>query len=515
MVSFFFLVAFLCCSAGCTKLHSSAPVILPEHWPTEGWRTATPESQGFDSGALARALDSIQEQRLAVHSLSIIRHGRLILDAYFYPFSNNTRHDVASVTKSITSSLVGIAIDQGQIGGVDRPVLDFFPERTPADLDEDKKAITIENLLSMSSGLNCGYAPKGASARQREAALLAMRESGDWVQFVLDIPMAAMPGTEFAYCSGNTHLLSAIISRATGSSTLDFARQRLFEPLGIRDVFWPADPQGITHGWGDLQMHPRDMAKIGYLYLNKGWWDGRLILSTEWVERSTQKQIADPVSGRGYGYGWWLFPGKFSGLYEAAGRGGQFITVWPEKDLLLVITAGGFDRDKLAPLLLAALKSDELLPENPDDCKQLQERIEAVTKPPLSKPVPPLPATARSISGKTWQMDASSLGIKELSLSFDGNGEARFGVVLPEGRFTLPVGLDGVYRMSPSGPSGLPVALKGFWQADNEFVLEFNEVGRINNFTIRMMFQEDTVAARITEGTGLFDLELNGKARVE
>jgi len=207
----------------------------------------------------------------------------VVVDAYFYPYDGQTVHDVASVTKSVMTTLIGIAADQGKLE-LDQPLVSFFPGRTIANRDAGKEHITVRHLASMSSGLDC-------TADYDEATLREMQASSDWVQFTLDRPMIDEPGSRFVYCSPGMHLLSAILQQATGMTALDFARQNLFEPLGIHDVIWPADPQGVTHGWGDLYMHPHDMAKLGYLWLNHGQWGGRQIVSRAWVEDSAKVQI--------------------------------------------------------------------------------------------------------------------------------------------------------------------------------------------------------------------------------
>ena len=163
------------------------------------------------------------------------------------------------------SILIGIAVDNGFIKNVDQPILDFAPEVTPAKLNADKRAITIEHLLMMAPGLQCQD-----SSRYGWRGLSEMRRSADWTQFMLDLPMAEPPGTRFEYCNGASFLLSAIIQRATGMNALEFAKEHLFNYLGTDDLNWPANPQGITIGWADLELTPRDMAKIGYMMLKRG-----------------------------------------------------------------------------------------------------------------------------------------------------------------------------------------------------------------------------------------------------
>ena len=204
---------------------------------------STPEEQGMSSTTLAAGVDYLLANRetYRIHSVVVIRDDRVVLDARFYPYSREWRHDLASVTKSVTSTLIGIAIDQGLIAGVNARVLDFFPDHTIANLDGRKRRMRLKHLLSMRSGFEC-------DPTNSEATLTEMTGSPDWVQFTLDLPMAEEPGETRVYCSPNVHLLSAILERATGMSTLAFAEQVLFKPLGISDVMWLTDPQGVHRG---------------------------------------------------------------------------------------------------------------------------------------------------------------------------------------------------------------------------------------------------------------------------
>jgi CubicO group peptidase (beta-lactamase class C family) len=475
------------------------------YWPTEGWQTSTPEQQGLDSEKLAEALDYIREEDVNIHSLLIIRNGYVVTDAYFYPFAEGTVHDIASVTKSFTATLIGIAISEGNISDVEQPVLEFFPQRTVENVDANKDSMTLEDLLTMRSGFECVNEPS-------EVTLSRMQESPDWIQFTLDLPMAEEPGTRFVYCSSSSHLLSGIIRETTGMNESNYAQERLFEPLGISDTIWPSDPQGNNHGWGDLHLAPRDMAKLGYLYLNGGVWDGKQVVSAEWVAESTREQVS-LGEVEGYGYQWWV-PGSLSGLYEARGRGGQRIIIWPEKDIIVVTTGGGFEPGELAPFILEALQSDDALPENPEAYQQLQEKIEAAAKAPDQEPEPvqPLPEIAKEIEGKTYILDPNPVDIQSLSLTFDEErGEALLTLSFPEEQDReYLLGLDNVSRIF-SGSFGLAAAAKGSWESDNVFVIHLDEVGNINQWRISLTFEADRVDVQMQEMTGLGSSEFGGR----
>jgi CubicO group peptidase (beta-lactamase class C family) len=204
--------------------------------PDDEWPTASPEQQGFDSTEIAAVVEEIDSKELPVDSLQVVRNGVLILDAYFYPYLGDRPHDLASVTKSVTSTLVGIAIDQGLLT-LDQNLIASFSELVPVPPTDGKEDIELSHLLTMTSGLDCGRSPG-------EQELNAMLGSDNFVEYALGISMAVPPGGEFAYCSPGTHLMSAMLADAADSSTLEFAQQNLFGPLGITELVWPTDPQG-------------------------------------------------------------------------------------------------------------------------------------------------------------------------------------------------------------------------------------------------------------------------------
>lgn len=268
------------------------------------------------------------------HSLLVYHDGEILTENYFEPFDATQVHYQYSVTKSITSALIGIAIDQGLIQSVDQKLLDFFPEYDDIKhLDERKKAITLKDVLTMRTGLVWDeWTHPYGDERNDTYDLIA---SSDMVKHMLDLPMNAAPGTRFTYNSGATMLLSGIIENVSGRSTESFAEEFLFTPLGIRDWKWEQGfNDNLTNtGWG-LHLLPQDMLRIGRLFLDNGRWKERQVVSKEWIEESTQNY------GNRYGYQWWHY-GPDS-TYSARGWGGQFIFVNTERNLVLVTTAGNF-----------------------------------------------------------------------------------------------------------------------------------------------------------------------------
>ena len=368
--------------AGCARgVFIQAPAathVAATYWPTAGWRSSTPEEQGMDSGLLSAMLGEILEKNYEIDSVTVVRNGYMVADVSIHPFSSTSKHNIYSCTKSVVSALVGIAIDQGYIEGLQQSVLSFFPQRTIANRDANKEAMTLEHLLTMTTGFRCQD-----SYLYRWSGLNQMRESEDWVQFVLDLPMEGEPGERFEYCNGASFLLSGIIQETTGMSANEYAVEHLFGPLGISDVDWSSSPQGISVGYSELRMRPQDMAKFGYLYLNEGRWDGEQIVPSEWVVSSTDQFISATLED-GYGYQWWV---DDSGMYLALGYRGQFIFVIPEKEMVVVFTSSLEDNDFYVPqtllneFIIPAAVASSTLPDNPEGVALLESLIEELASP--------------------------------------------------------------------------------------------------------------------------------------
>lgn len=492
--------------AGCATLtmpRDDVPLGAPDgYFPHGEWRTSTPGAQGFDSEALGALFDAIETQHLPIHSLHVVRYGHLVLDAYFHPFARGRRHDIASVTKSITTTLIGLALVRGALPSLDTPVYPLLTAKPPADPRQSQ--ISIRHLLTTSSGLDCGYAPY-------EREMLAMATSRDWVRYALALPMRDEPGRRFVYCSPGFHLLSALITRSTGLAAEDFARQTLFAPLDITDLCWPRDPQGVNQGAGDLQLLPTDLLKLGYLFLRHGMWQGQQVVPHDWIAQATRRQVETPTSrGGGYGFGWWMVP-DMPGLYQASGRGGQRLIVWPAKDIVIVFTGGGFDPGPLAPLLLRALKSNAALPAQPEAYQRLLARVARAALPrPEVMTLQPLPARAATVSGIEYALEANPLGVRRLRLQFFNEMLAEVRVERQDGGLLVPVGLDGAYRLGVDPASHELVAGRGRWTGPDEFVLEIDMIARINHFTVVQRFDGDRLLGHVRERGGLIDTSLNG-----
>ncbi len=318
-----------------------------DYWPTLGWQNSTPSEQGMDESILQSMLDHIIDEDLDIHSIIIVKNGYVILEEYPNPFQGQSRtqslngtHYLYSTTKSFTSCMIGIAIDKGYLDNTSQTVLSLFPDMTFSHVDDRKERMTIDDLLTMRSGLPWDETSAPFSSPDNDVYQVNFNSSGG-VQFVLDQPMEANPGEYFHYNTGASHVLSGIVQEVTNMSTAEFADANLFSPLGIDTFYWPHDTQGVTFGGFDLQLRPLDMAKFGFLFLNNGTWDGEQIVSSEWVQNTTTTvTMLDTI--RGYSRQWWTMPGY--GVYNTAGLYGQYIFVAPEYDLVAVFTSGyGFN----------------------------------------------------------------------------------------------------------------------------------------------------------------------------
>ncbi|HXY30025.1 MAG TPA: serine hydrolase [Gemmatimonadaceae bacterium] len=310
--------------------------VARDYWPTDGWRAATPASQKVDSAMIDSALVHFEREYPALWSVMVIRHGYVVAERYFEGHDSTEIYDLRSATKSITSILVGLAIAEKGLRGLDQTVGDLFPEYFAGDdADSRKRAITVRNLLTMTSGLDWN----------EMVAQSYFAGKRDWVRAVLDRPMASAPGQRFIYNTGNAYLLSVAISRRMHETPLELANAKLFGPLGFK-VFvpdWATDGSGVNAGGGGLRLTTRQMAKIGWLYLNHGCWDGNQVVPADWVAASTKKWSDPGPTVRGYGFLWWL-SAAIPNAFSAIGYGGQYIIVMPDQDAVIAMTADPYDQ---------------------------------------------------------------------------------------------------------------------------------------------------------------------------
>ncbi len=316
----------------------------------EDWESDSPAGENLDpeliAAMLARAGDGSYKN---MHGIVLVRDGKLVVEEYFpghdsagnpVAFDRDTLHEMHSATKSVNALLIGIAIDQGLIHGVDEKIAAFFPEYAAVFADKGKAAIRLKDCLSMTAGLAWDESLPYTDPRNDH---VAMNASPDPIRYVLERPLVSKPGSKFVYSSGITIVLGEIIHKASGLRADEFAERHLFAPLGIRDYHWQRYANQLVQTGGGLSLRPRDMAKIGLLVLNGGRWRGKQVVSEAWVRESIRQQAPDLA----YGYQWWLLGDspRPAAAYGALGRGGQLIVIIPELTMVAVFT--GWNDDPL------------------------------------------------------------------------------------------------------------------------------------------------------------------------
>lgn len=328
---------------------------------------STPESQGVSSAKIRAFLDAADEQVRTMHSFMLVRHGRVVAEAWWNPESANRPHILWSLSKSFTSTAVGLAAADGKLN-IDDQVLKYFPEEAPAEPSEHLQAMRIRDLLTMSTG------------HHSQPRLTA---DDVWTEKFLAHPVESAPGSRFLYNTPATYMQSAIVQKVTGQTVVDYLQPRLFEPLGIEKPQWDTSPQGISLGGYGLYLRTEDIAKFGQLYLQKGRWNGQQLIPADWVTLATSKQVenADAPSGGnpdwrvGYGFQFWQCR---HGAYRGDGKDGQFCIVLPEQDAVVAMTAlTGNMQGQLQLVwdyLLPAFQSDPL-PEDEEEQQKLRDVI--------------------------------------------------------------------------------------------------------------------------------------------
>jgi CubicO group peptidase (beta-lactamase class C family) len=413
--------ALLAACTGAQPAPTSAPASPPparDYWPTDGWRSDAPANRGLDEAALAGLRSQIEQELPFLDSLLIVRDGYLVYEEYFNGYDAERLHPVHSVTKSFTSALVGMAQAEGIITDLDATLGGELREHFGDLIRPDQRNISLRHLLQMRSGLafDEGALEEEASARwatQGYSATLATYTQRDLTSFSLGHSMAYRPGEAWNYTTLDPQLLSAAFGALTGQTLEDFASQRLFPALGIDDWNWLADVNGVSLGGTGLELTPRDMAKLGFLYLNRGVWDGQELLRPDWIRLSTTPQGSGVNAWSGqtlpiewYGMQWWTWkPELFAGqrAIAAQGYGGQHVILLPDHDMIVVTTAEP---------VVAPDAAENQINENYDLVKY--SILPAVTDQPAADPfwavadAPPPPADA------LYTVDADGRGCRAL-----------------------------------------------------------------------------------------------------
>lgn len=334
----------------------------------EGLPRSTPESQGVSSKGIRDYVVAANAEVQSMHSFMLVRHGNVIAEAWWAPHTAEEQHVLWSLSKSFTSTAVGLAIDERKLD-LDDKVLKFFPDEAPAEVSEHLADMSVRDLLAMAAG------------HEKEAVV---KDQQHWRKIFLAQPVPFEPGTHFKYNTPATYMLSAIVQKVTGQTVLEFLKPRLFEPLGIENPKWDNSPEGVTLGGYGLFIRTEDIAKFGQLYLQKGKWNGKQIIPQEWVEMATSKQVSngdDPKSDWNQGYGFQFWRCRHN-AFRGDGKDGQFCIILPEQDAVVAITANTENMQKELNVvwdhLLPAFSDQKSLPEDAAALQELKETIKTL-----------------------------------------------------------------------------------------------------------------------------------------
>lgn len=457
-------------------------------------RHATPESQGIASSAILRFVEAVESQVHECHSFILMRHGNVVAEGWWSPYLPESPHMLFSLSKSFTSTAVGLAVTEGRFS-VDDPVLSFFPDEAPAEVNAYLAGMRIRHLLSMSTGHAEDSTPH-----------MTGRPDGNWTKGFFEVPVLHQPGTHFLYNTGATYMLSAIVQKTTGMKLVDYLRPRLFEPLGIENAVWEESPQGINTGGFGLSIKTADIARFGQLYLQKGMWGSSRILPEAWVAEATAFHVSngdDAASdwAQGYGYQFWRCRHN---AYRGDGAFGQYCIVMPEQDAVLAITGGLGDMQSPLSLvweiLLPEMCSDSL----PDDTaaqNALGEKLSGLAVPPVRGQVSS-PVAAR-VLGRTYKVDANELNIETLTLTAAESGYVVRAKTAAGGEhITCGYGIwqKGQTTLFSQPPSYEPVqiAASGAWTAENALTLVVRLVETPFYNTVVCRFTEDQMTIEMT-----------------
>jgi len=387
------------------------------------------------SNAILAFVEDVEANIQELHSFMLLRHGQVLAEGWFAPHGPENPHVLFSLTKSFTSTAVGLAVAENKLS-LDDKVLSFFPDDAPKNPSKNLAAMSVRDLLTMSTG-----------HAEDSTLRTTSRGDGNWVRGFFSMPVKHAPGSPFVYNSGASHMLSAIVQKVVGMPLKEYLTPRLFEPLGIENPAWENDPRGInTGGWG-LSIKTEDIARFGQMYLQKGVWNGQRILSEEWVEMATSKQVEnDKVPGtptdwqQGYGFQFWRCQNN---AYRGDGAFGQYCIVMPDQDAVLAITSAVKDMQAVLNLvwkhILPAFGPEALPADELSHQKLLKKLARLVLHAPKGKSTAP---AARIVSGKTYNFDENPLGYKSISFTFTGKTAA---LTLRDsfGRHSMTCGVDG------------------------------------------------------------------------
>jgi CubicO group peptidase (beta-lactamase class C family) len=452
-------------------------------------KRSSPEAEGIPSSAVLDFIGAVEQHTHpsdAVQGFMLLCHGNVAAEGWWTPYGPQSPHSLYSLSKSFTSTGIGLAVHE-RLLTVDDPVLRFFPDDAPANPSENLKAMRVRHLLSMNTGhkedttehvfqdlYQVSLFGPGTRYKEGTSGHAFRGEDANWPRAFLSLPVEYQPGTWFAYNTAATYMLSAIITKLTGEPLLDYLRPRLFDLLGIENPTWENDPSGVNIGGSGLHIETEDIARFGQMYLQKGTWDGKRILTQEWVSEATSAHSdnsntqTNPDWTVGYGYQFWRCRHD---SYRGDGAFGQYCIVMPEQDAVLAIIGGVRDMqavlDKVWEHLLPAMQP-EALPVDPQAWGKLCDKL-AVLSLPLPKGQP-LSPRAEQWWGKTYKLESNGLKFESVAIEF---GYERGTLIVRDGRGEHPIQvgyatwLKGITDLRGHGDE--PVAACGAWTAEDTY----------------------------------------------
>lgn len=453
-------------------------------------RHSIPEVEGISSLAILRFVESIEKKHLEMHSFMLLRHGSVIASGWWKPYSVDEPHMLYSLSKSFTSTAIGLAVDEGYLS-IEDQVISFFPDDLPAIISANLAAMRVKHLLTMTTGH-----AEDTTGRARSDP------DGNWVRGFLSLPVENTPGKPFVYNTAATYMLSAILQKVTGMTLLEYLKPRLFDPLGINNPTWETCPKGINTGGFGLSIRTEEIARFGQMYLKKGMWNGKQLVPSAWVEEATRAQVSNATNipmdwKQGYGYQFWRCQ---YGAYRGDGAFGQYCIVMPEQDAVLAITSGVGDMQAVLNLvwkhLLGNMKPVSLR-SNPGAMQKLESKLSTLAL-PFIKGVRDS-SSINEVSGKEYTFKENKLGIESVRFDFD-HGGCTFTCRDRIGEHTVSVGSDdprhGMTTLFWPMLTETPVTTGGAWIAEDTYVIKIQYTRTPYSWTVKCQFSGEKIILR-------------------
>jgi CubicO group peptidase (beta-lactamase class C family) len=475
---------------------SLAPLSRSADPSATGLPHGTPEEEGISSQSLLGFVGDAETKLNALHSFVLVRHGKIVAEGWWDPYAADQQHILFSLSKSFTSTAVGLAISEGKLSIYD-PVLKFFPDEAPAFPSHNLQIMRVRDLLRMATG-----------QRDEDLRTFPFASNLNLVKVFLELPVPDKPGTHFVYNTAATYMLSAIVQKVTGQTVLDYLRPRLFEPLGITDPKWDASAQGISYGGFGLNLRTEEIARFGQLYLQKGNWNGKQLIPADWVEAATTLQIANGGSAdsdwdQGYCYQFWRCT---HGFYRGDGAFGQYCIVMPQYDAVMVMTAATRDLQSVLNLVWADIVpafKDQPLPADADSDGKLAAKLSSlVLKTQDGQASSPM---AARVSGKRYTFDSNHQNIESVELdAARGSSAPSITLRVAGADQHFSCGMGSWARGSvPSDAGPVPVAANGAWSSEDTY--SFMLCRNLTTFTTSydLRFAGDQVILESEDNVGL------------